>query len=160
MIPRLCVPPHRFEKRGTVNLPLIPVYVKELSVLGTSSDCRALLLLLGAWPSWPYSRAGVINPSSTLGTRAGDRVVLALLWPGVRLTETMHGQEKLLEDIKQHPDQIYRTPNDVAAGPPLQRWGAAGNSPRLCARASPMPGNDMDTAMRSWKPLCSNHAAE
>jgi hypothetical protein len=38
-----------------------------------------LLLLLGAWPSWPYSRSWGYYPSGTLGLVLVIVLVLALL---------------------------------------------------------------------------------
>jgi len=46
--------------------------------MGTILIVILLLLLLGAWPSWPYSAAGLL-PSSTLGLVLVVVLVLALL---------------------------------------------------------------------------------
>ena len=48
-------------------------------MLGTILVIVLLLLLLGAWPSWPYSRSWGYFPSSTLGLVLIVVVVLALL---------------------------------------------------------------------------------
>jgi hypothetical protein len=48
-------------------------------MLGTILVIVLLLLLLGAWPSWPYSRNWGYFPSSTLGLVLIVVVVLALL---------------------------------------------------------------------------------
>ena len=48
-------------------------------MLGTILVIVLLLLLLGAWPSWPYSRSWGYFPSSTLGIVLIVVVVLALL---------------------------------------------------------------------------------
>lgn len=48
-------------------------------MLGTILVIVLLLLLLGAWPSWPYSRSWGYFPSGTLGLLLIVVVVLALL---------------------------------------------------------------------------------
>jgi len=48
-------------------------------MLGTVLVIVLLLLLLGAWPAWPYSRSWGYFPSSTLGLLLIVVVVLALL---------------------------------------------------------------------------------
>jgi hypothetical protein len=48
-------------------------------MLGTILIVALLLLLLGAWPSWPYSRAWGYYPSGTLGLVLVIVLVLALL---------------------------------------------------------------------------------
>ncbi|HWY65686.1 MAG TPA: DUF3309 family protein [Rhizomicrobium sp.] len=48
-------------------------------MLGTILIVVLLLLLLGAWPSWPYSRSWGYYPSSTLGLVLVIVLVLALL---------------------------------------------------------------------------------
>jgi len=48
-------------------------------VLGTILIVVLLLLLLGAWPSGPYSRSWGYYPSSTLGLVLVIVLVLALL---------------------------------------------------------------------------------
>ena len=48
-------------------------------MLGTILVIVLLLLLLGAWPSWPYSRSWGYFPSGTLGLVLIVIVVLALL---------------------------------------------------------------------------------
>lgn len=48
-------------------------------MLGTILVIVLLLLLFGAWPSWPYSRSWGYFPSSTLGLLLIVVVVLALL---------------------------------------------------------------------------------
>ena len=48
-------------------------------MLGTILIVVLLLLLLGAWPSWPYSRSWGYFPSGTLGLVLIVVVVLALL---------------------------------------------------------------------------------
>jgi hypothetical protein len=48
-------------------------------MLGTILIVVLLLLLLGAWPSWPYSRALGYYPSGTLGLVLVIVLVLALL---------------------------------------------------------------------------------
>jgi hypothetical protein len=47
-------------------------------MLGTILIVVLLLLLLGAWPSWPYSRDWGYYPSSTLGLVLIVILVLAL----------------------------------------------------------------------------------
>ncbi len=47
--------------------------------MGTILIVILLLLLLGAWPSWPYSRCWGYYPSSTLGLVLVVVLVLALL---------------------------------------------------------------------------------
>ena len=47
--------------------------------MGTILIVILLLLLLGAWPSWPYSRNWGYYPSSTLGLVLVVVLVLALL---------------------------------------------------------------------------------
>jgi hypothetical protein len=51
--------------------------VKGISNVGNNSVL--LLLLLGAWPSWPYSRGWGYYPSGTLGMVLVIVLVLALL---------------------------------------------------------------------------------
>jgi hypothetical protein len=46
--------------------------------MGTILIIVLLLLLLGAWPSWPYSRNWGYYPSSTLGLVLVIVLVLAL----------------------------------------------------------------------------------
>lgn len=48
-------------------------------MLGTMLVIVLLMLLLGAWPSWPYSRSWGYIPSSTLGLLLVVVVVLALM---------------------------------------------------------------------------------
>jgi hypothetical protein len=48
-------------------------------MLGTILIVVLLLLLLGSWPSWPYSRGWGYYPSSTLGLVLVIVLVLALL---------------------------------------------------------------------------------
>jgi hypothetical protein len=48
-------------------------------VVGTILIIVLLLLLLGAWPSWPYSRGWGYYPSSTLGLVLVIVLVLALM---------------------------------------------------------------------------------
>jgi hypothetical protein len=52
---------------------------KEFRLLGTILIVVLLLLLLGAWPSWPHSRSWGYYPSSTLGLVLVIVLVLALL---------------------------------------------------------------------------------
>lgn len=52
---------------------------KGISVLGTILIVVLLLLLLGAWPSWPHSRSWGYYPSGTLGLVLVIVLVLALL---------------------------------------------------------------------------------
>jgi uncharacterized protein DUF3309 len=47
--------------------------------MGTILIIVLLLLLLGAWPAWPYSRGWGYYPSSTLGLVLVIVVVLALM---------------------------------------------------------------------------------
>jgi hypothetical protein len=47
--------------------------------MGTILIVILLLLILGAWPSWPYSRNWGYYPSSTLGLVLVVVLVLALL---------------------------------------------------------------------------------
>jgi hypothetical protein len=48
-------------------------------MLGTVLIVVLLLVLLGSWPSWPYSRDWGYYPSSTIGLLLVVIVVLALL---------------------------------------------------------------------------------
>jgi hypothetical protein len=48
-------------------------------MLGTIVVIVLLILLFGAWPSWPYSRSWGYFPSGTLGLVLIVVVVLALL---------------------------------------------------------------------------------
>jgi len=59
----------------------VPVcdWERKYPVLGTILIVVLLLLLLGAWPSWPYSRSWGYYPSSTLGLVLVIVLVLALL---------------------------------------------------------------------------------
>ena len=62
-------------------------------MLGTILIVVLLLLLLGAWPSWPYSRGWGYYPSGTLGLVLV--VVLVLALSGPHLTGPGgHGKEK------------------------------------------------------------------
>ena len=47
--------------------------------MGTILIIVLLLLLLGAWPAWPYSRGWGYYPSSGLGLVLGVVLVLALV---------------------------------------------------------------------------------
>jgi len=47
--------------------------------MGTILIIVLLLLLLGAWPSWPYSRSWGYYPSGTLGLVLVIVLVLALV---------------------------------------------------------------------------------
>jgi hypothetical protein len=47
--------------------------------MGTILVIVLLLLLLGAWPSWPYSRSWGYYPSGTLGLVLVIVLVLALM---------------------------------------------------------------------------------
>jgi len=47
--------------------------------MGTILIVVLLLLLLGAWPSWPYSRSWGYYPSGTLGLVLVIVLVLALV---------------------------------------------------------------------------------
>jgi hypothetical protein len=58
---------------------LPPHIVKDISMLGTILIVVLLLLLLGAFPSWPYSRSWGYYPSGTLGLVLVIVLVLALL---------------------------------------------------------------------------------
>ena len=60
-------------------------------MLGTILIVVLLLLLLGAWPSWPHSRSWGYYPSGTLGLVLVIVLVLALAGP--HLT-ARHEQEK------------------------------------------------------------------
>ena len=58
----------------------VPVFIeKGISVLGTILIVVLLLLLLGAWPSWPHSRGWGYYPSGTLGLVLVIVLVLALV---------------------------------------------------------------------------------
>jgi hypothetical protein len=48
-------------------------------MLGTILIVVLLLMLLGSWPSWPYSRSWGYYPSGTLGMVLVIVLVLALL---------------------------------------------------------------------------------
>jgi hypothetical protein len=52
---------------------------REAIAMGTILIVILLLLLLGAWPSWPYSRGWGYYPSGTLGLVLVVILVLALL---------------------------------------------------------------------------------
>jgi sterol desaturase/sphingolipid hydroxylase (fatty acid hydroxylase superfamily) len=52
---------------------------KDFQMLGTILIVVLLLLLLGAWPSWPHSRGWGYYPSGTLGLVLVIVLVLALL---------------------------------------------------------------------------------
>jgi len=52
---------------------------KEFRLLGTILIVVLLLLLLGAWPSWPHSRGWGYYPSGTLGLVLVIVLVLALV---------------------------------------------------------------------------------
>ena len=52
---------------------------RNFKMLGTILIVVLLLLLLGAWPSWPHSRAWGYYPSGTLGLVLLIVIVLALL---------------------------------------------------------------------------------
>jgi len=54
-------------------------WIRKISVLGTILIVVLLLLLLGAWPSWPHSRGWGYYPSGTLGLVLVIVLVLALL---------------------------------------------------------------------------------
>lgn len=73
----------RLRPAGTVEPPTyhrVPAYVgKGIAVLGTILIVVLLLLLLGAWPSWPHSRGWGYYPSGTLGLVLVIVLVLALL---------------------------------------------------------------------------------
>jgi hypothetical protein len=66
---------------GTGNPPRCSFLIsrKEFQMLGTILIVVLLLLLLGAWPSWPHSRAWGYYPSGTLGLVLVIVLVLALL---------------------------------------------------------------------------------
>jgi hypothetical protein len=66
---------------GTGNLRRCSCFIwrKEFQMLGTILIVVLLLMLLGAWPSWPHSRGWGYYPSSTLGLVLVIVVVLALL---------------------------------------------------------------------------------
>jgi hypothetical protein len=65
---------------GTANRSLCSCCIaKGISVLGTILIVVLLLLLLGAWPSWPHSRSWGYYPSGTLGLVLVIVLVLALL---------------------------------------------------------------------------------
>jgi MFS superfamily sulfate permease-like transporter len=51
----------------------------RFQMLGTILIVVLLLLLLGAWPSWPHSRSWGYYPSGTLGLVLVIVLVLALL---------------------------------------------------------------------------------
>jgi hypothetical protein len=50
-----------------------------LAMLGTILIVVLLLLLLGAWPSWPHSRGWGYYPSGTLGLVLVIVLILALM---------------------------------------------------------------------------------
>jgi hypothetical protein len=52
---------------------------KDFHMLGTILIVVLLLLLLGAWPAWPHSRAWGYYPTGTLGLVLVIVLVLALL---------------------------------------------------------------------------------
>jgi len=52
---------------------------KELAMLGTILIVVLLLLLLGAWPAWPYSSGWGYYPSGALGLVLVVVLVLALM---------------------------------------------------------------------------------
>ena len=55
------------------------IYLEEFQMLGTILIVVLLLLLLGAWPSWPHSQSWGYYPSGTLGLVLVIVLVLALL---------------------------------------------------------------------------------
>jgi hypothetical protein len=59
----------------------VPVLLdwKDFEMLGTILIVVLLLLLLGAWPSWPHSRSWGYYPSGTLGLVLVIVLVLALV---------------------------------------------------------------------------------
>jgi hypothetical protein len=83
------VPPLPAEPAGT-KLPspqrnrapppvFLSAYIERNFGMGTILIVILLLLLLGAWPSWPYSRGWGYYPSGTLGLVLVIVLVLALL---------------------------------------------------------------------------------
>jgi hypothetical protein len=52
---------------------------KDFTMLGTILIVVLLLLLLGAWPAWPYSHGWGYYPSGTLGLVLVVVLVLALM---------------------------------------------------------------------------------
>ena len=71
-------------------------------------------------------------------------------------------KKKLLEDIKQHPARIYRTPNDVLR----DRRFSDGERLEILrswrdAQDVPAGGNEIEAVIAEVEHrLCSNHAAE
>jgi hypothetical protein len=69
-------------------------------------------------------------------------------------------KKKLLEDIKQHPARIYRTPNDVLRD---RRFSDGERLEILRSWRDEIPagGNGIDAVIAELESrLCSNHAAE
>ena len=64
-------------RRADVFIPYYPG--RNLKMLGTILIVVLLLLLLGAWPSWPHSRGWGYYPSGTLGLVLVIVLVLALM---------------------------------------------------------------------------------
>jgi hypothetical protein len=56
-----------------------PLELEGFQMLGTILIVVLLLLLLGAWPSWPHSRSWGYYPSGTLGLVLVIVLVLALV---------------------------------------------------------------------------------
>ncbi len=69
-------------------------------------------------------------------------------------------KKKLLEDIKQHPARIYRTPNDVLRDRRFSD-GERLEILRSWRDTKEIPANGIDAVIAEVESrLCSNHAAE
>ena len=130
--------------------------------MGTILIIVLLLLLLGAWPSWPYSRGWGYYPSSSWA--------LCWLWCWCwRLWDAFDrdaamAKKKLLEDIKLSPARFYRLPGDVMRD---RRFGDAERLEILRAwrdeaeaqAVAPLIENAIGE-LESRLPAHSDHAAE
>jgi len=68
-----------WSRRGVSAVIDFQIAEGNLPMLGTILIVVLLLLLLGAWPSWPHSRSWGYYPSGTLGLVLVIVLVLALM---------------------------------------------------------------------------------
>jgi hypothetical protein len=71
--------PHRGRNFWRSGQFIIQQFAMGKSMLGTILIIVLLLLLLGAWPSWPYSQGWGYYPSGLLGVILVVILVLALM---------------------------------------------------------------------------------
>src|SRR6202012_2164237 len=78
---RVPAPPSKFAMKGNRPAPAVfqSLILERNLNMGTILIIVLLLLLLGAWPAWPYSRSWGYYPSSTLGLVLVIVLVLALV---------------------------------------------------------------------------------